>query len=48
MLKIFAAPVIMENLSSSDEVYVSEEEVLLVWFTQSFLSNISKPNYFLV
>lgn len=38
----------MENLFSSNEVYISKEEVLLVWFTQGFLSNIPKNNYFLV
>jgi len=48
VLKIFPVPVIMENLSSSAEVYISKEEVLLVWFTQDFLSHMPKNNYFLV
>lgn len=47
-LKIFPAPVSMENLSRSDKVYVSKKETLPVWFTQGFLSNIPKPNYFLL
>lgn len=48
VLKILAASVIMETPPSRDEVYISKDIVLLVWFTQGFLSNIPKPNYFLV
>lgn len=48
VLKILAASVIMETPPSRDEVYISKDIVLLVWFTQGFPSNIPKTNYFLV